>query len=228
MIDIVRDWLLSLGPEMRLLTSLAGVGAAVAVIWNLARWLRGRGTQQIAARVLTGQTVTEARLGTLEMQVHDLPDEIVQRIEAALLARIEARLAAFDVSGGSPMDRQPNATPFMADLKAAIQRVAATGDKAALHTLMTGDTTGASALLARMQTKQVAGAEDEAAAAREQGALALAANPDEAMRYYHAATELDPGNAQGWMALAELHRCAGNMASAEQCSMMSRQSKPAS
>ncbi|MGO8952959.1 MAG: hypothetical protein ACLPWS_05320 [Rhodomicrobium sp.] len=185
--------------KLRLFIEVVG---GVGLFWVLARWLglhkpdaASPGTRAAAEPV-------------------DVPQLLLE-----LQARLEALLAAMPGEAGIGLFGASSA--IVKDLTAAVQRLAGTGDEAALVSLAGGECGPAMAALAtiRMASLQseAAAEAEEAALAREQGAIALFADPDDALRLYASACVLDPDHAEGWYRLGELKLHAGDASGARRC-----------
>jgi len=178
--------------------------ASLGAVWALVRWLGG---QKPGA---ASKTALEAHAA----EPVDVPQLLQQ-----LSARLEALLAAMPGEAGIGLAGAKSA--IVKDLTAAVQRLAGTGDEAALASLAAGDCGPAMAALAKIRTaslqSEAAAEAEEAALAREQGAIALFADPDDALRLYASACVLDPDNAGGWYRLGELKLHAGDSEGARRC-----------
>jgi hypothetical protein len=141
---------------------------------------------------------------------------------AALLPQLEARLEALlaAMPDSASMGLSGASSTISKDLAAAIQRLAGKGENAALASLAAGDCAPAMVALAKVRAalqKLGASEQEEAAVAREQGAMVLLANPQEALRRYATACVLDHDNAAGWYRLGELKLRMGDVAGARRC-----------
>lgn len=203
-------WALIPGADDAAKLRFAIAGAAgLGVVWGLVRWLRKEDLGTTTKTILKTQATAEERAAQERHELRDLVLQLAARVEARLSEmQGEAGLEVAEVSGG-----------IMQDLRAAVQHLADEGNADALGKLAAGDIGPAMDAFAKMravsaQTRDIAKRE-EAALAREQGAIALLKDADTAMRHYEAACELDPDNASGWNRLGALYLSAGNGAGAQ-------------
>jgi len=187
---------------------VAASGAGVA--WGLVRWLRKEDLGTTAKTILKTQASAESQAAAERMELRELV--------LMLSSRVEARLAALPGEAGMGLKGAMGA--IMQDLKAAVERLAAGGHEDALLKLQAGECGPAMAVFARMRSaalKKRAAEKEEAALARQQGALALLTDEDEAMRHYALACALDPDDAEGWNRLGALKLRAGDGDGAHRC-----------
>ncbi|MGO9170920.1 MAG: tetratricopeptide repeat protein [Rhodomicrobium sp.] len=188
-----------------LIVAAAGVG----LLWGLARWL---GREKSGA---TSKTALDAQApgGRAAAEPVDVPQLLLN-----LSSKLEALLAAMP---GEAIGLPGAKSAIVKDLTAAVHRLAGNRDETALASLAAGDYGPAMAALAKIRMaslqSEAAAEADEAALAREQGAIALFADSDDALRLYASACVLDPDNAGGWYRLGELKLHAGDPEGARRC-----------
>jgi tetratricopeptide (TPR) repeat protein len=189
---------------------IAGAAGAGAV-WGLVRWLRKEDLGTTTKTILRTQASAEERA---VQERHELRELVLQ-----LATRVEAQLAAS--TGEAGVELFGGSSGIMQDLAEAVNRLAGEGNDEALGKLAAGDGTPAMRALGRMRAMSLrsrTGAEkEEAALARQQGAIALLSDADEAMRHYASACVLDPDNAEGWSRLGALNLSTGDAEGAERC-----------
>jgi tetratricopeptide (TPR) repeat protein len=165
----------------------------------------------------------EADKRDLQKQIADMAakqDQMAALFQAALGAKLDAKLAADPAVGGTADQTTEGITK---DLNAAVATLVAAGKGDAL-----ADKTGAdaktalmamigerSAARATVDTARSTIARDEAALWRQYGALAFLNDTADGIAAYTRATELDPDDAEGWNQLGHLLDRSGDLAGAQ-------------
>jgi tetratricopeptide (TPR) repeat protein len=180
-------------PDDRAKTIIDWVGSITSAflgLFGVIALVRGRGT-------------------ATKLDIETLREEMQREFRAALASR-EAATAPRADSASPAAD-----AGLSRDLDAAIDTLLSAGKANALK-----DKTGAAAeaaidaLIAERAAARKRVAKDEAALWRQKGAVAFLHDTQAAIRAYAMATELDPGDADGWNMLGQLQRRTGDLEAA--------------
>jgi tetratricopeptide (TPR) repeat protein len=222
------------GPELK--TALELVGGAIAVLvplWGAWRWLRGTDDstrikklaaaqnrqaeeQRQAASEAKQRDDAQARL--IEAQSHKVDQLLIDnaKVIAELKQTLATKEAASETPGHHPAPKSTSTHGLSRDLDAAIATLLAAGRADAL-----ADKSGAAAeaaldgLITERAKARARVAKDEAALWRQKGALAFLHDTQRALDAYTRATELDPGDAEGWNQLGRIQDRTGDLSAAE-------------
>jgi tetratricopeptide (TPR) repeat protein len=185
-----------------------GLGA----VWGLVRWLRKEDLGTTAKSILKTQAGVVERANENADRLRHLED-----LFAGLQSTLEARLGALP---NAPAMQGMAVEGIASDLRAAIVRLGIQGHSAALSDLAAGNGSAAEAafdsMRAAISRSREEAAKEEAALAREQGAIALLTDSGDAMRHYAAACKADPEEPSNWQRLGHLEMGAGNLAIAKE------------
>ncbi len=171
--------------------------------------IRGGAPETCLAAGNCGNNAETAALRTeiTELKAANARNQDYEQIVVALL-----QSAGYDDLDSIPADERQR---FFDGIMAAGKALAAKGGEGevAIAALRTGDAGAAQALFERdlANAKQTAEAErkNAAEAARHLAALARPSDSDKAAKYFAEAAELDPGNAQNWIDVAETSLAVG-------------------
>jgi tetratricopeptide (TPR) repeat protein len=190
--------------KLRFVIASAG---SLGLVWGVVRWLRKEDLGTTTKTILKTQASAEQHAAAERMELRELV--------LMLSARIEARFASLPGEAG-----MSGMAAITRDLQTAVERLAADGQEKALQQLAMGNGEAAMDVFSRMKAANLnkpASEKDEAALARQLGAIALLADENEAMRNYALACALDPDDAEGWTRLGALKTGAGDADGAHRC-----------
>ncbi|HKF94057.1 MAG TPA: tetratricopeptide repeat protein [Gammaproteobacteria bacterium] len=151
-----------------------------------------------------------------QVDVNSIVDKLVKKSELA--ARTQTRLESLEEENSFLRKQVAESVKTVVNL--AAQKRAPPGINETLALLKQGKTKAAEGIfqtIAHRKEGSIAANRKEAAAAyRHLGALAYLNDPQKALDAYRRATQLDPGNADGWNALGILLYRTGNLSEAEE------------